>query len=182
MKKRGTEHVVIGDKGRLACMHCGGQYTPDSAPTPVNILTAIWDAFAKEHGGCKKPKGDRCATCLEMGHTSATHVHRDYQAWMRSGDTGTSSKAIWHRMMGHSMVSDTDTPWDPSDFGRCHRLLTAFPEWRKRIGEMAPVSPRWASIVASWDELEALYVEELKNASGNAPKLYARMKQLRGGT
>ena len=38
--------------------------------------------------------------------------------------------------------------------------------------------PEWAPLVAVWDELTALYEEELP--SGRCPKLYDRMQQLRG--
>ena len=68
-------------------------------------------------------------------------------------------------------------PHDPDDFGRCHRLLQAFPEWRSRLDEMR-AHPGWGPLVDAWSELEALYAEEIQ--SGKAPKLYARMCALRG--
>lgn len=53
----------------------------------------------------------------------------------------------------------------------------AFTGWRNRIGEMRSV-PGWAKLVDAWDELEALYLEEVPKGTGRAPKLYARMREL----
>jgi hypothetical protein len=86
--------------------------------------------------------------------------------------------SIWLHMMGKPQRNGRAyEPLDPADFGRCQRLLKAFPEWRERIREMA-VYPGWAGLVGAWDMLEALYAEE--RPKGAAPKLYARMQELRG--
>ncbi len=170
-------HVFAGDKGRLACLHCGANYTP-AMPCDIDIVIAIWAAFDKKHRRCAKPDRERCGVCLEIGHATEQHVYRDYHAWLGGGDTGTSSRAIWHFMRGNPVPAEGGPPHDPSDFGRCHRLLAAFPEWRSRIREMKDL-PGWAGIVGAWDELEVLYLEELP--SGTAPKLYGRMKMLTRG-
>ncbi len=101
-------------------------------------------------------------------------------AWLRGGDTGISSETIWAVMMNRSPGARfrPDTPADPSDFGRCHRLLQAFPWMRDRLGEVAAAYPKWKPLVDAWAELEALYVEE--SPSGTAPKLWARMNELSG--
>lgn len=107
-------------------------------------------------------------------------------AWIVGDDTGISSKAIWSRMMGVAYASRDhgwDTyPHDPSDFGRCYRLLKLVPEWRARIEEMASASPEWTALVKHWDELTALYEEEVDTTRhrhrGSAPRLYARMKEI----
>lgn len=36
-------------------------------------------------------------------------------------------------------------------------------------------------LVDAWDELEALYAEEINRKDGTAPKLYTRMKELLKG-
>ena len=100
--------------------------------------------------------------------------------WLAGGDTGISSKVIWSVMMGQPFDGGRwyhpDIPHDPSDFGRCHRLLELFPAWRARLSEVASAHPDWSGLVGAWDELTALYVEELPTGSG--PKLYARMREL----
>jgi hypothetical protein len=73
-----------------------------------------------------------------------------------------------------------DVPCDPDDFGRCYRLLRLFPTWRARLGEVSAKYPRWKPMVDAWDELTALYEEEIPKHYGPAHKLYARMLQLRG--
>jgi hypothetical protein len=99
--------------------------------------------------------------------------------WLTGYDTGISSKVIFAVMTdrtGEITLDERGNPWDPSDFGRCYRLLKLFPAWRARIGEMAAVSPRWAALVARWDELEKLYEEEMPQI--RAPQLYALMQEL----
>lgn len=105
--------------------------------------------------------------------------------WITSDDTGMSSQHIWAHMMG-GKAKPPFAPLDPDDFGRCYRLLCRVPEWRARIGEMAQYSKEWAGLVSAWDELTALWEEEIgtgfdrRNHNGSAPRLYARMQQLRG--
>lgn len=95
--------------------------------------------------------------------------------WITSDDTGVSSRTIWGVMMG-AMPSMIDVPHDPSDFGRCHRLLTLMPEWKARLGEVADALPAWGPLVKAWDELETLYCEEC--GTGFCRKLYNRMQEL----
>ncbi len=101
--------------------------------------------------------------------------------WLLSGDTGISSKVMFHVLSGRK-GGDTrgwfNWPHDPSDFGRCFRMLAKFPEWRGRIGEVSAACPGWGPMIAAWDELESLWHEEIHRLDGNAPKLYARMKAL----
>lgn len=104
------------------------------------------------------------------------------QAWLASDDTGASS-LFMARTLGpligervRNQSAEVRYPHDPEDFGRCLRLLKAAPALREHLGAMAPTHNAWWQLVENWAELEALYNEELP--SGNAPKLYARMKAL----
>lgn len=106
-----------------------------------------------------------------------------YLAWLRSGDCGVSSKTIWSVLSGlplglYHREGTRGVPQDPSDFGRCYRLLERFPGWRERLGEVVARYPEWEGLVARWDELSALYEEEVEKDS--APKLYAAMKEILG--
>lgn len=100
--------------------------------------------------------------------------------WVVSGDTGISSKAIWAHMQG--IGPEKRWPWtwpsDPSDFGRCHRLLKFIPEWRDRIEEMGQYGPEWKALVEHWAELEAMFAVECVGDSWSAPLMYDRMKEL----
>lgn len=96
--------------------------------------------------------------------------------WMMGPDTGISSKTICAVMTGCDTTGMwCDVPHDPSDFGRCYRLLKLFPEWRPRLGEVAERFKEWGPLVAAWDELTALYKE---GVAGTCSKLYARMQTL----
>ena len=97
--------------------------------------------------------------------------------WLLGGDTGISSKTIVGVMTGCA-CNWTDIPYDPSDFGRCYRLLKLIPEWRGRMREMGERYPKWGPMAEAWEELTALYEEELQRADGRAPKLYERMRTL----
>lgn len=106
-----------------------------------------------------------------------TAITAEQAQWMAGSDTGLSSKTLWAHMVGMA-YRDIRAPLDPADLGRCVRLLNIFPEWKPRITEMAAY-PEWAGIVAKWDELAALYEEELAAGTGYAPKCYDAMKAVR---
>jgi len=101
-------------------------------------------------------------------------------AWYFGGDTGISSKTIWHVLSKHHRAGrcwlGPSTPRDAGDFGRCYRMLEQFPAWRARLGEVAAVYPDWKRLVEAWPGLEELYREEVVLES--APKLSARIREL----
>jgi hypothetical protein len=102
-------------------------------------------------------------------------------AWARGHDTGLSSKVIFTTLMGIPwMLSFTESPpLDPDDFGRCHRLLEQFPEWRERMPEVAEKFPEWAPLVENWDQMTSLYLRDLE--SGTCRELYELMTKLLRG-
>lgn len=98
--------------------------------------------------------------------------------WLLSSDTGVSSKTICAVMTGSKPARDSSPPQDPSDFGRCVRLLNAFPDWRYRMGEVAQKYPEWGPLIREWKDLELLYMVELLKKTGKASRLYKHMKEL----
>lgn len=161
-----VQHTGLAGSTML-CNRCGARQEL-TLPQPMDSVAALLKAWAKAH---KKCVGDRRA------FRDATSIHD----WRASDDTGLSSIAIYQHMRGEQVEKDsfdrsTPYPHDPGDFGRCHRLLALSSAWRARIGEMAKYGKVWAALVAVWDELDALYLEELP--AGTCPKLYARMKEL----
>lgn len=147
----------------LVCSRCHGEetYLRPGESRPFYMLDAMTRAFTREHRAC--------------GQAAPPPAPADVQAWYQGHDTGLSSLTIWHVMMG-LRPQRPSIPLDPSDFGRCHRLLAIAPQWRQRLGEVAEVYPEWRGLVDHWGDLEALYLEELP--TGQAPRLYARMKDL----
>lgn len=81
---------------------------------------------------------------------------QEYLDWYRSSDTGISSETIFEVMTGIP-VKRHNVPLDRSDFGRCHRLLDKFPEWRERLPEVAARFPKWELLVRHWRYIEEAY-------------------------
>lgn len=177
---RKGDHVRLVPPGTLLCTHCGEKYVM-SLPVPVGVMAAACDAFSKSHRCCKlRQVGPACTYCFTFGHHYMSCPTLAYNgavnAWWHGPDTGASSKTLCSKLSGFALCPEA-APLDPDDFGRCHRFLKAFPQYRSRIGEMRKVSG-WAALADVWDELEALY--EAEYPSGKGPKLYKRMRELRG--
>lgn len=101
--------------------------------------------------------------------------------WIVGEDTGLSSISIWAHMMGVEPEDGFTTPSDPSDLGRCLRLLRAFPEWDQRIAEMAGCGRGWQVLAHHWRELEQLMANEVGidwSKGQSAPRTFARMRTL----
>lgn len=103
------------------------------------------------------------------------------EEWIVGPDTGRSSKTIWAVMMGVIVTpqqcdSQYCTPSDPSDFGRCYRMLTLIPEWQPRLSEVSKMFPAWSPFIREWEKMKSLYQTEWD--SGSCPKLYEFMKTL----
>lgn len=98
--------------------------------------------------------------------------------WYRGNDTGISSEAIMTVMTGKKWSSDftPDVPRDPSDFGRCYRLLKSFPEFKERLPEVAKKYPEWEPFVQNWDRLTSLYEKDQPRQSS---EMYRLMHGLR---
>lgn len=176
--KANTDHIVMKPPATFMCLHCGGRY--DAAmPAPVDVFVAIGKGFEKGHKKCPLPgTGLVCEHCGGRDHPKGQCSRLEYDGdphrWAAGPDTGLSSLTIWSTLMGRP--NDRPSyPYDPSDFGRCYRLLHAIPGWRERIGEMAAV-PGWERLASAWDELEAIYRRDL--ASGVSPALYKRIQEL----
>jgi hypothetical protein len=80
--------------------------------------------------------------------------------WLGMRDNGISSETIADTMCGIPSRR-SGHPHDGDDFGRCHRLLCLYPEWRARLSLMAAVSPYWDALVQRWDEIEAVYQADI---------------------
>lgn len=99
--------------------------------------------------------------------------------WAMGDDKGLSSETIFAVMTGVN-YNRSMTPSDPSDFGRCYRLLQKFPQWKKRLHEVSYRYSSWKPFVENWSKLEELWEEEAKNGFLSCPKLYKLMQELRG--
>lgn len=164
-----AEHVVLV-RDTATCLHCGQEYKINM-PCPISVMTAVCKAFTDEHRRCRP---DPAVSARRAEKLEASF--RDPSAWRDGPDTGLSSLTIWYALSGGSPGPDPHIPLDPADFGRCYRLVRAF-DWRHLLDMVSEVYPPFKPFIDAWDELSALYEEEAP--SGQAPKLYARMKELR---
>lgn len=96
--------------------------------------------------------------------------------WILSDDTGISSKVIWGVMMKAEKYYRSYTPSDPSDFGRCYRLLKLIPEWEERLEELRVAGEKWGVFVDNYKKMCELY--ELEKESGQCRKLYDFMQEI----
>jgi len=99
--------------------------------------------------------------------------------WIIGDDTGVSSKTIWAVMTKSTnakMPFGCDIPHDPSDFGRCYRLLEHFPEWKKRLNEIPKFFPKWGPMIREWDKMTELWEKE--SQFDRCPELFAFMQTL----
>lgn len=176
-KKPAADHVVM--KGEeMVCLHCGARQRL-AFPIDLAVFAAACKAYSSAHARCRP--NPAVAATEEQRRVDA---EQSPEAWMGGPDTGVSSVTIWQVMMQSHKAPwldfRPDVPHDPSDFGRCYRLLQAFPAWRPRLPEVAARYPKWGPMVRDWDRLAALYDEALKRPDGMAPELYELMKQLEG--
>ena len=170
---RSPGHIVLGPKGRLQCMNCGGSYDPFASAgghgIELGMLAGISKTFTSQHAGCRPTGKARCWACLEEGHELQDHVRLRVltaAAWPGCGDDGLSSRVIWCHMRGVHPAT-RDIPVDPSATG-----------WRERMPEMAEHGTCWLRMAKHWEEMEWLFEKEYP--TGEAPRLYALMQAIRG--
>jgi hypothetical protein len=180
------DHVVMakGSNAPLLCLHCG-VVQELSFPMNADSLVSVVGRFTAAHEDCPLTElGLACMYCRQFGHPEGQCPKLEAgspEEWLAGPDTGISSRCICFVMMGGFQPSSkcpAYPPQDPDDFGRCHRFLTRFPEFRPRLGEVAAAFPHWGPLVRDWDKLTALYEEELPTGVGVATRLYGMMKAL----
>lgn len=166
MSESKTPWIVGGGaSGELGyCQRCGAGLGMGGGQ-PLYLAVAMMKAFTQHH-----------SRCADTGRVEPSPANA-YE-WFNGRDTGTSSLTIYSVFMHtDSPHGQYNIPSDPEDFGRCYRLLKIMPQWRFGLQQVADNFPAWQPLVDHWDELTALYEEELPD--GTAPRLYARMKELR---
>lgn len=94
-------------------------------------------------------------------------------------DTGLSSKT----MRAYFIWVDgfhINHPRDPSDFGRCYRLLEAVPERKYRVWELRKLSKTWENFSDNRDKLTVMYEQNVKEDWKNHKEIgmYDFMKTL----
>lgn len=103
--------------------------------------------------------------------------------WLANGKRGISSNTIATHLTGIDCLGDwrPDHPYDTADLSRCRKLLEQVPELKPLFPNMATCSATWARLAMHWQELCDLMDAEAPrwaDGEGDAPKTYARMRDL----
>jgi hypothetical protein len=80
-----------------------------------------------------------------------------FYAWQLTDETGASSKAMGHKLLGGHCNDPQAYPYDSDDFSRCYKFLIAVPEAKKQLFLMREVNKQWSNLSDKWDELSKLY-------------------------
>lgn len=107
-------------------------------------------------------------------------------AWLANGEVGVSSKcmAMWLAFGQRTRDVFGGYPSDPDDMDRCLKLLAVAPGLRDRLPKMAALNKTWAALVARWDEIEAMQMDEIGlgwTKARSAPRTYALMREVIDG-
>ena len=107
----------------------------------------------------------------------------DGMTWMHGGDTGLSSEAMMCAVLGISQNTHfpNSHPIDPSDLGRCLRLIKKLPWAKGALPILAGRCPVWKRLADAWDELDVMMCGEVGidwEKGQRAPATYAAMKRL----
>ena len=144
-------------------------------------VARMWMVWLALHGVAYEMVPRSIVRMLELRQRTGAILKVSVNRWTAGLTTGISSITIWSVMTGrpHGLAGfGPDVPHDPADFGRCHRLLQAFPEWRVRLGEVVVRYPAWGPMIREWDRMTALYEREIQRQDGMAPELYELMQSL----
>lgn len=177
-RKRKGDHIVMRN-GHPFCTHCGQTYLVN-LPAPIPVVTGAWNGFIKVHANCKK-------TWTEPVPDLTQDIPTRVLWWYENGERGVSAETLlanFITVQGNLAAmkikkrprSEWGHPHDPSDFGRCHKLLEALPELREHLDQMKDVSRVWSNLVDNWDKLTAMLQEQLTTGKRNG--MYEFMKEL----
>lgn len=98
--------------------------------------------------------------------------------WIVSSDTGISSKTIWSVLQG--VKYSGDIPYDPSDFGRCYRLVKSCNITDEDLKKISKNLPNWKPYIDNWEKLTKMFEQNEKENWENYKKIgmYEFMKRL----
>lgn len=167
-----VKHTTIRNE-KLFCMNCGGEHAL-VYPIAIDDMTKSMESFNKLHSKCKP-------TWKEPTPNLETRISERASFWLKHGEQGMSSKAIFQRLGRHQFDKDyRNHPSDPDDFKRCYKLLEMIPEWKPLIGEMASVSNEWSNLSDNWTKLTDMYEKNVKEDWKNYKEIgmYEFMKSL----
>ncbi|MBJ8744053.1 hypothetical protein I5403_06030 [Citrobacter farmeri] len=143
---------------------------PLSGDQPFKEYEPVIDeGFLRQAAQCNGWPGELASRLL---------VAAEIGQWIVGEDTGLSSLTMASVWLG-AKSGQFSFPRDPSDFGRCWRLVEQIPAIRDAFPRIGAVYPPIAPYLEHWEELSQLYMEAIESGTGKAPELYQRMIALR---
>ena len=153
----------------------------------INLVSAITKELAKQKCFIDVGVLNKIIDCANqiIAEIDRKRIYSEgkmsFIAWFGSDDTGASSKWLASVLSGN-IPSRVSYPYDPSDFGRCYRMLNCV-DGAKELFEIKKdlISSKckvWKSYLENWNELVKLWEQESPNKK--CPKLYELMQKLQG--
>jgi len=146
MKKNGG-HIVLRNQN-LFCLNCGQEWEI-TYPIKVKEFAEKLKGFNLLHKNCEK-------TWIEPQADQRDDVVKRAMWWIANGERGLSSETMWNCLIGN-LDYPIHHPYDPDDFGRCHKLLQTIPEWKNELYRLCKLSAEWNNLVINWDKLTEMY-------------------------
>src|SRR5271154_1854162 len=109
-------HTFMGNNS-VRCFNCGTEQKfaeAEGGGFDINVMLGTMKGFDKGHAKCKPSQRGK-----------DRFIYKTPDEWFASWDTGTSSITLYAIISGKPVMpsSRPEPPSDPSDFGRCYRLL-----------------------------------------------------------
>lgn len=113
-----------------------------------------------------------------------------FEKWLVMGEVGVSSRTMVAAMAGivpemakspHKGMT-YDVPHDPDDLRRCVEMAEYCEVTKEDLEKVTRVFKWWKPFIDAWDELVAMFKEEVPGRYGSAPKTYARIQELDEGS
>lgn len=103
-------------------------------------------------------------------------IYKRVVEWSLGDDVGLSSADIVRTALKLDSINDREPhyPKDPSDFGRCYRLLNKFPEFMPALEELAEKSHVWKHMFHNWGRMTDIYLRDVE--TGASAQLYSLMQ------
>ena len=162
------------------CSDCKNEWIAIYTPAPVDeVSQALTGAKC---GTCQSDKICMGVFPKTIGIAASASSRDKIMAWLASGDTGISSESLAYEFLGQTRGgrSGAGTPSDPSDLGRCLRLINLVPEVRACVDYLALKHDGWKKAAKCWDAITDSMIDEVGidwSKGRSAPKTYDMMKK-----
>ena len=135
----------------------------------INLVSAITKELEKQKAFIDIGVLNKIIDCANqiISEIERKRIYADgkmsFIAWFGSDDTGASSKWLASVLNGNTPPR-VAYPYDPSDFGRCYRMLNCVDGAKELFAVkkelIASKSKVWGNYLDNWNDLETLWEQE----------------------